>query len=192
VTMVYGGLINKKIVASLCSLENNALGLTGADSNLILAHKRPLKNGINFGWVGDIDSVNSEVIDGFLNSGILPVLAPLTSDGNGHLLNTNADTIASSVAQAMTEYYDVKLIYCFEKYGVLKDVNDDNSFIQDLQKSEYELMAENGLIHAGMLPKLANAFKSLEKGVLEVVIGHSQKVKELTQKNFNQCTRIRN
>ncbi len=190
VTMVYGGLVNKKIVAYLNALGCDALGLTGADANLLLAHRRPIKNGIDFGWVGDIDKVNDSALHRFLNNDILPVIAPLTYDGKSQMLNTNADTIASEIASAMANQFDTHLIYCFEKAGVLQDVEDAESVISKINSQIYTELKESGSIHTGMLPKLSNAFDALERGVSEVVIGYSHKVQALTQKDFNHCTRI--
>jgi acetylglutamate kinase len=172
VTMVYGGLVNKKIVAQLQAKGCNAIGLTGADANLIPAVKRPVKE-IDFGWVGDVDAAKLGVANCslFLDNGLMPVLAPLTHDGNGHILNTNADTIASSMAVALSAVYDVRLIYCFEKKGVLENVEDDDSVIRLITREKYsQLVAENKLF-AGILPKIDNAFAAIEAGVKEVLIG---------------------
>jgi acetylglutamate kinase len=169
VTMVYGGLVNKNIVAGLQALGVNALGLTGADMGIIRSDKRPAKE-IDYGFVGDVKQVNSKRLQSLLKQGIVPVLAPLTHDGKGNMLNTNADTIAAETAQAMSEYYDVTLIYCFEKSGVLVDENDDDSLIPLLDKAAYTRYVGDGIITGGMMPKLDNAFRSIEKGVKEVVI----------------------
>lgn len=172
VTMVYGGLINKKIVAQLQSLQCNAIGLTGADGNLISATKRAVKD-IDYGWVGDIDNskVKSENLKGLIDDGFIPVFAPLTHDGQGHILNTNADTIASSVAVALSNLYDVRLIYCFEKRGVLENVEDENSVISFINKKEYMQLLNEKKLFTGILPKIDNAFAAIDAGVKEVLVG---------------------
>jgi acetylglutamate kinase len=184
VTMVYGGLVNKKIVAQLQAKGCNAIGLTGADANLIPAVKRPVKE-IDFGWVGDVDATKLGVDNCrlFLDNGIIPVLAPLTHDGQGHILNTNADTIASSMAVALSAAYDVRLIYCFEKKGVLENVEDDNSVIRLITREKYsQLLAEDKLF-AGILPKIDNAFAAIEAGVKEVLIGDANDLQQNTTPN---------
>jgi acetylglutamate kinase len=172
VTMVYGGLINKKIVAQLQSFNCNAIGLTGADANIIPAKKRAVKE-VDFGWVGDIDNsqVKSENLKALLESNFTPILAPLTHDVQGHILNTNADTIASSIAVAISKYYDVRLIYCFEKKGVLENVEDENSVIQLINKEKYKQLIDEQKLFAGILPKIDNAFAAIDAGVHEVLIG---------------------
>jgi acetylglutamate kinase len=174
VTMVYGGLINKKIVAQLQSLHCNAIGLTGADGNIIPATKRVVKD-VDFGWAGDIKSsgLNAESLKLFLDNGLVPVFAPLTHDEHGHILNTNADTIASSLAVALSEFYDVRLIYCFEKKGVLENVEDDNSAITFINKEKYKLLLDEQKLFAGIIPKIDNAFAAIDAGVHEVLIGHA-------------------
>lgn len=170
VTMVYGGLVNKNIVAKLQSIGINALGLTGADMNIIISHKRPMKDGIDFGYVGDTDKVNGEALFSLLNSGITPVIAPLTHDGNGNLLNTNADTIASEIAKSLAKTYEVILIYCFEKQGVLSNPDDENSIIPNINHESFnEYMAE-GIINNGMIPKIENALAAVDAGVSKVII----------------------
>lgn len=171
VTMVYGGLINKQIVAQLQAKGCNALGVTGADGNLIAAKKRPVKD-IDYGFVGDTrsDQVNASLLEALLNQKVVPIFAPLTH-AEGKLLNTNADTIASVLAVAMAKYFDVRLILCFEKAGVMRDVHDANSVIRELPKSLYEQLLISGSFHDGILPKLENAFAAIESGVKEVVIG---------------------
>lgn len=172
VTMVYGGLINKKIVAQLQSLNCNAIGLTGADANIIPAKKRAVKD-IDFGWVGDIDvsMFNDESLMLLLENDITPVFAPLTHDEQGHILNTNADTIASSIAVAMSTYYDVRLIYCFERKGVLENIDDENSVITNINKEKYKQLLAEQKLFAGILPKIDNAFAAIDAGVHEVLIG---------------------
>ncbi|MEO9052194.1 MAG: acetylglutamate kinase [Ginsengibacter sp.] len=173
VTMVYGGLVNKKIVARLQSMDCNAIGISGADANLLPAKKRPVKE-IDYGWVGDIeDSIHSQTWELFLENGLTPVVAPLTHDNNGHLLNTNADTIASLIAANLSAYYETTLIYCFEKNGVLLNVADENSIVKNLDKKKYQQLKESKSLFAGILPKIDNAFEAIHKGVKEVVIGNS-------------------
>lgn len=169
VTMVYGGLVNKNIVAGLQALDINALGLTGADMNIIQSDKRPVRE-IDYGYVGDVKYVNTEALQTLLNTNITPVLAPLTHDGKGTLLNTNADTIAAETAQALSSIYDVTLIYCFEKNGVLMDENNEDSVISLINKNNFKEYLDSGVIQGGMIPKLENAFNSIEKGVKEVLI----------------------
>ncbi len=174
VTMVYGGLVNKKIVAQLQALDCNAIGLTGADANIIPAVKRPVKE-IDFGWVGDIDSdkINTAFIHTLLESGITPVFAPLTHDSKSHILNTNADTIASSLAVAMSVNYSVKLIYCFEKKGILENVEDENSAIKLINKEKYHNLLHEQKLFEGIIPKIDNAFSAIDAGVYQVIIGHA-------------------
>ena len=169
VTMVYGGLVNKNIVAGLQALGVNALGLTGADMNLMRSEKRPVKD-IDYGYVGDVKEVNTDIIASLISQGVVPVLAPLTHDKGGNLLNTNADTIAGEAAKALAKVFDVDLVYCFEKKGVLMDENDDDSVISHLNKFDFEKLIEQKVIQGGMIPKLENAFVSLEAGVKKVVI----------------------
>ncbi|WP_159468794.1 acetylglutamate kinase [Dyadobacter sp. 3J3] len=172
VTMVYGGLVNKNLVATLQSLKCNAIGLTGADGGIIRSVKRPVKT-IDYGFVGDIEEVNDSQIAAILNSNLIPVIAPLTYSNEGSLLNTNADTMASAVAVAMADSFDVKLIYCFEKKGVLSDPDNDESVISSLTPVTYAEYKASGVINKGMIPKLDNAFSALEKGVTSVIICHA-------------------
>lgn len=169
VTMVYGGLVNKTIVSKLQAIGINALGLTGADMNLIRSEKRPVKE-IDYGFVGDVKEVNVGLLSTLISDGVVPVLAPLTHDQKGHMLNTNADTIAGEVAKALAQVFEVKLVYCFEKKGVLMDEEDDNSVIGSLNKSQFVDLVDKNVIQGGMIPKLENAFASLDAGVSEVVI----------------------
>jgi acetylglutamate kinase len=181
VTMVYGGLVNKKIVARLQALQCNAIGLTGADGNIIPATKRPFKE-IDFGWVGDVEGkmLNAERLILLLYNSFVPVFAPLTHDQQGHILNTNADTIASSLATALSGSYNVRLVYCFEKKGVLENVQDEQSVISLINKETYKrLLAENKLFE-GILPKLDNAFAAIDAGVKEVLIGDARDIKQNT------------
>ena len=182
VTMVYGGLVNKNIVAQLQRFGNNAIGLTGADGNFIRTKKRPVKT-IDYGFVGDIDtnSINPENIGRLLEAGFTPVFSAITHDGEGQLLNTNADTIASALAVALAGLYETTLIYCFEKKGVLLDINDDDSIIRELNPVRYEELKKQLIIHSGMLPKLDNAFTAIACGVKAVVIGRSDDLGELAQ-----------
>ena len=170
VTMVYGGLVNKNLVAQLQANGVNALGLTGADANAILSHKRPLKEGIDYGFVGDVDAGNGEMLSKLIEAGITPVMAPLTHDGKGQILNTNADTIASETAKALANIYDVTLIFSFEKKGVLSNPDDDDSVIPVITKEDFERYKADGTISGGMLPKIENALRAVEAGVSRVII----------------------
>ncbi|MEQ8473321.1 MAG: acetylglutamate kinase [Marinoscillum sp.] len=170
VTMVYGGLVNKQMIAQLQSLGVNAIGLTGADASIITSQKRPVKNGVDYGWVGDPQKVNDQFLVSLLTAGSIPVIAPLTHDGQGHILNTNADTMAGTLAVAMAEHFDVNLILTFELDGVMQDVNDPNSLMVNFQESFFKEMKSTGAIHSGMIPKLENAFKALNSGVKTVRI----------------------
>jgi acetylglutamate kinase len=183
VTMVYAGFINKNIVAQLQANNHNAIGFTGADANLIRAHKRlpSASKGIDYGFVGDVDEVNTAAIEPLLAQNIAIVVAPITHDGKGQLLNTNADTIAQSIATALCNTYEVSLLYCFEKAGVLLDSNDDNSVIPTINLAYFNQLKEAQLIFAGMIPKLENAFAALEKGVKKVVIGKAESILDLVQ-----------
>lgn len=171
VTMVYAGLVNKRIVSRLQAQGVNALGLTGADGNIIPAEKRPVKT-IDYGFAGDIraDQIGSASLSALLESGFSPVVAPITHDGKGQLLNTNADTIAATVAEALSSRYDVTLVYCFEKKGVLKDPEDEESVIFSINPASYKELKETGIVSKGMIPKLDNAFAALKGGVKEVHI----------------------
>ena len=169
VTMVYGGLINKTLVARLQALNLDAIGLTGADMNLILAVKRPVKE-IDYGYAGDICEVNAPALKELLTQNYAPVIAPLTHDGAGQLLNTNADTIAGEIARALAYDFNVRLIYCSDKKGVLLDENDDNSAILSLNKENFLRYKEEGIIRDGMIPKLENAFRAIAFGVKEIIL----------------------
>ena len=170
VTMVYGGLVNKNLVAQLQANGVNALGLTGADMDVIRSHKRPLKDGIDFGFVGDVDKANGEMLSKLIEEGVVPVMAPLTHDGQGHILNTNADTIASETAKALAPYYDVTLIFSFEKKGVLRNPDDDDSVISSITRADFIKYKEDGTISGGMLPKIENALAAIDAGVKKVII----------------------
>lgn len=170
VTMVYGGLVNKNVVARLQARGVNALGLTGADMNVMLSHRRPLKNGVDYGFVGDVDKVDGQALTSLLERGVIPVMAPLTHDGKGSLLNTNADTIAAETAKALTPFFDVTLVYCFEKAGVLANPDDDGSVIPVITKDDFATLIANGTISGGMKPKIENALAAVGQGVRRVII----------------------
>lgn len=181
VTMVYGGLVNKKMAAQLQALQCNAIGLCGADANIIPANKRPVAD-IDFGWVGDIitENINYKAVDTLLQNGWVPVFAPLTHDQAGHILNTNADTIASALAIALSKIYHVRLIYCFEKKGVLENIEDDNSVITQMDAEKYSILVKENKLFEGILPKLDNAFAAIRAGVKQVLIGDAKDVLQNT------------
>lgn len=172
VTMVYGGLVNKGVVAALQARGVNALGLTGADLGCMRAVKRPVKD-IDYGFVGDMERVDTSILADLVARGVVPVMAPLSFDGKGSLLNTNADTIASSVARALAERFEVTLVYCFEKAGVLRDPDDEDSVIPLITKESFASLVADGTVAGGMIPKLQNAFDALDGGVQEVRITRS-------------------
>lgn len=178
VTMVYAGHINKNIVAKLQSKGANAIGMTGADAGIIRAHKR-VHTTIDYGFVGDIDAVDSMKLHQLIQQNLTIVLAPITDDGNGQLLNTNADTIAQEIAKSMSHLYATHLIYSFEKKGVLMDVNDEKSVIPMINSELYQQLKSDNKIFAGMLPKLDNAFSAIQAGVKQVIIGQAEELKEL-------------
>lgn len=197
VTMVYAGLINKNMVAQLQAKGSNAIGLTGADGNIITAKKRPVikvsasgedteETVIDYGFVGDLDekSVSSATLASLLTAGFVPVLCAITHDGETQLLNTNADTIASAVAVAMSALYDTRLVYCFEKKGVLKNVDDDDSVVRAIRTGEFEGLKADGTVQGGMIPKLHNAFEAISKGVSAVYIGKADELNELAADTF--------
>lgn len=169
VTMVYGGLVNKNIVAQLQAIGLNAIGLTGADMNIIRSVKRPVKD-IDYGFVGDVEEVNAEALRLLLQQNIVPVLAPLTHDKHGHILNTNADTIAGETAKALASSFEVTLIYCFEKKGVLMDEQDDKSVIPVIDRASFRKYVTDGVVQGGMIPKLENALDAIDAGVARVII----------------------
>ena len=175
VTMVYAGLVNKNIVAKLQALHINAMGLCGADFNFIRSIKRPVKD-IDYGFVGDVQEVQGDVLADLIQQNIVPVVAPITHDRQGQLLNTNADTVANEVAKAMASHFDVHLYYCFEKPGVMMDPDDDNSLIREINRKEFEQYKEEGIIQGGMIPKLDNAFNALACGVKEVIITQADRL----------------
>ncbi|MFY8167004.1 MAG: acetylglutamate kinase [Sediminibacterium sp.] len=189
VTMVYAGYINKTIVAQLQSLGVNAMGLSGADGNLIQAHKR-VHSTIDYGFVGDVDKVNVTQIQNLVAQNIKLVIAPITHDGQGQLLNTNADTIAQSIATALSASYQVHLIYGFEKEGVLSDVNNPSSVIAKIERPSYAKLKEDKIIFEGMVPKIDNAYLALDGGVQSVIIGKAEKMNELI--NGTAGTTIKN
>ncbi|MEO7046269.1 MAG: acetylglutamate kinase [Ferruginibacter sp.] len=178
VTMVYAGYINKNIVAMLQAESCNAIGLCGADANVIKAHKRTGAS-IDYGFVGDVDKVNSEFIKTILQTNTSIVFAPITHNSKGQLLNTNADTVANEIAKAMQTFYDVALIYCFEKDGVLMNASDDASVIKEVTSMSFASLKNDHIISAGMIPKLDNAFAALNAGVQQVIIGNAEKLAAL-------------
>ncbi len=182
VTMVYGGLVNKKIVAELQALECNAIGLSGADGNLLPAKKRPVKS-IDYGWAGDVNfsDIDVSIWKVFIDNNLVPVLAPLTHDRRGHMLNTNADTMASILAAALSKLYNVRLIYCFEKNGILTEVNDESSVVAELNAKNYDQLKADKKLFAGILPKIDNAFEAIHNGVEQVIVGNSNKLVELVK-----------
>lgn len=176
VTMVYGGLVNKNVVARLQGCGINALGLTGADMDVIRSHRRPLKNGVDYGFVGDVDKVDGERLSMLIEAGITPVMAPLTHDGKGSLLNTNADTIAAETAKSLASIYDVTLVYCFEHAGVLTNPDDESSVIPLITRESFEKLKADGIVSGGMLPKIENSLAAVEAGVKRVVITQADKI----------------
>ncbi len=175
VTMVYGGLVNKNIVAALQARGVNALGLTGADMNIIQSVKRPIKE-VDYGFVGDVEKVDAHLLTLLIQQGIVPVLAPLTHDGQGSMLNTNADTIAGETAKALAPFFDVTLIYCFEKKGVLMDENQEDSVIETINRRDFDKYVAQKVIQGGMIPKIDNAFQALNAGVSKVIITEASQV----------------
>ncbi|TKG89067.1 acetylglutamate kinase [Puteibacter caeruleilacunae] len=185
VTMVYGGLVNKKLVSGLQALNCNAMGMTGADMDLIRAVKRPVKE-IDYGYVGDIMDVSTRELETIIDQGVVPVVAPLTHDGKGQMLNTNADTIASELAIALSHHYRVNLVYCFEKKGVLSNPEDDDSVISELTYELYQDAKEDKVIKDGMIPKLDNGFSAMRNGVESVTITRADQLGS----NINSGTRL--
>lgn len=170
--MVYAGLINKRIVAKLQKIKINALGLTGADMNIIRSEKRPVKE-IDYGFVGDVKEVNIQILSSLIKDNVIPILAPLTHDGEGNMLNTNADTIAGETAKALAKEFEVTLTYCFEKKGVMTDINDDSTVIRHLDKNNFEELVAQGIVNEGMIPKIENALNCIKAGVKQVIITQS-------------------
>ena len=179
VVMIYAGQINKNIVAQLQANNTNAMGFSGADGNLIQSDKRNHPT-INYGFVGDVKKVNTELLETLLSNGIVPVFCAITHDGKGQLLNTNADTIASELAIALSEFFYVTLNYCFEKPGVLYDAEDDSTVIENINQELYSKLKAEKAIHSGMIPKLDNCFNSLSKGVQKIKIGHHRMLQDKT------------
>ena len=186
VTMVYAGFINKNIVAKLQANTCNAIGLTGADANIILAKKRIVKD-INYGFAGDVANIDNNFIKVLLDNNCTPVIAPITHDGNGQLLNTNADTIASEIAKSMSEHFEVQLIYCFDKNGVLQNLADENSVIKLITKGNIEMLKAKKIIHEGMIPKIDNALLAVAAGVQNVCIGHGLALNEIINGDAGTC-----
>ena len=180
VTMVYGGLVNKNIVAGLQARGVNALGMTGADMNILLSDKRPVKT-VDYGWVGDVKKACPSALKKLIDDDVVPVIAPLTHDGNGHILNTNADTMAGETAKALAQYYSVQLVFCFEKEGVLRNENDDSSVIPTINAKTYDELRAQGIVSGGMLPKLDNAFATLDAGVEKVLITKACNLSDLSK-----------
>jgi acetylglutamate kinase len=178
VTMVYAGYINKNVVALLQSFSCNAIGMSGADGNVILAHKR-IHPSLDYGFAGDIDQVNAYFLYSLLEQDITPVIAPVTHDGKGQLLNTNADSIAKAIAEAMSKLYEVILLYSFEKEGVMKNMDDEHSVIGEVDTATYQQLKKEGIVSDGMIPKLDNAFAAIDNGVSKVVIGNAEKLDKL-------------
>lgn len=177
VTMVYAGLVNKNIVAGLQAQGVNALGMTGADMNILLSDKRPVGE-VDYGYVGDVRRVDAAALSALIEMGVVPVIAPLTHDGQGSMLNTNADTMAGETAKALASRYEVSLVYCFEKRGVLRDENDDNSVIAEMTRQQFETYRAEGVVQGGMIPKLENAFDAIRHGVREVIITRADAIGE--------------
>jgi len=190
-TMVYAGLINKQLVASLQAQGVDAIGLSGADMNCVSATLRQ-KGGIDYGFAGDLNpgSVNGQKFQALLEQGFIPVVCAITHDGKGQLLNTNADTLASSIASAMSPYYSVQLNYFFEKQGVLRDAGDERSIIPVLGKEEYLHLKNTGSIHSGMIPKLDNAFRAMQDGVSRVIIADAQALPHIIQNTTHHGTEL--
>ncbi len=186
VVMIYAGQINKNIVAQLQANSTNAIGFSGADGNLIQSHKRNHPT-INYGFVGDVNKVNTPLLETLLVNNLVPVFCAITHDGSGQLLNTNADTIASELAISLSEVFEVTLNYCFEKSGVLFDAEDDSSVIENINSELYAKLKTEKAIHSGMIPKLDNCFNSLNKGVQKIKIGHHRMLQDETA----ICTNIK-
>ena len=178
VTMVYGGLVNKNVVAGLQAIGVNAIGLTGADANIIRAHKRPVKDGVDYGFVGDVDAADGQMIARLVESGVTPVVAPLTHDGQGHILNTNADTTAGEVAKALARQFEVTLVYCFEHAGVLADPDNEASVIPLITRRDFDALKAQGVVTGGMLPKIENCLSAVGAGVRRVVLTRADTLQE--------------
>jgi len=192
VKMMLAGVANKNVVSKLQGFGCNAIGITGADGNTITAVRRPIKNGVDYGFVGDVKKVDHQVIQKLIDAGLVPVFASMTHDGAGNLFNTNADTIASSLATGMAKEFDVELNYCFELNGVLKNIDDPESVITEINPSNYSILKEEGTINSGMIPKIDNAFDALDSGVRAVRIMNSQHIKRLAEGEKEVGTLIMN
>lgn len=190
VQMVLAGMLNKNIVSRLQALDCNAAGMTGADGNSISAIKRPVKNGIDFGCVGDIEKVNSVLLNNLLNLDLVPVFASLTHNGAGQMLNTNADTVAAEVAVGMTANYDVDLVYCFDRPGVLRDLNNPESVINEIKPEDVEELKSSGTISTGMLPKIENALNTLERNIARVILMKATSLDEYINGDISHGTII--
>jgi len=190
VIMTYGGLVNKKLVARLNARGIKGIGLTGADGSCIIAKKRPVRNEIDFGWVGDVESVNSEFLSDLINQDFVPVITPLTYDTKGLLLNTNADTVASEVAISLAAHFDVVLDFIFDHKGVMRDLDNPNSLVKSISKPNYEHLKNDQIIAGGMKPKLDSAFKAIEKGVSLVRILNTSALFQLQNPDFDEYTSI--
>lgn len=192
VTMVYGGLVNKTIVAMLQAAGNAALGITGADGDAVYSERRALKNGIDYGYVGDVREVNDKLIKTLLNDEFVPVIAPLTHDRRGQLLNTNADTMATEIAISLSTTYETVLVFTFELDGVMKDVENSDSLLRHINSNNYQDLKTEGVIHSGMIPKLDNAFYALNSGISRLYIGNYAKLKAIVSGETDVVTLISN
>jgi len=181
VKMMLAGVANKNVVSKLQGFDCNAIGLTGADGNTILANKRPLKNGVDYGFVGDVKQVDHQMIQVLINAGLVPVFAAMTHDGHGQLFNTNADTVASTIAVGMSTDFDVELNYCFELNGVMRDIKDPSSIIPIIDGANYTSLKKEKVINAGMIPKIDNAFDALNSGVGAVRIMNSKHIQNMVK-----------
>ena len=191
VTMVYAGLVNKSVVSKLQAFNQNAIGFSGADANVIRAHKRIVKEGaVDYGFVGDVDAVDAEFLKTVIEAGKLPVMAPITHDGAGQLLNTNADTIASETAVALSAFFDVTLLYAFELPGVLTDIDDKSSVINEINPDYYKELLNDGIIAQGMIPKMDNCYNAIGKGVKQVLIGDALDLDILFAENRTTGTKL--
>lgn len=190
VIMTYGGLLNKKIVAKLNAMEVKSIGLTGADGKCMISKKRPVQNGIDYGWVGDIESIDVDFLKSLVDDEIIPVLAPITYDAEGHLLNTNADTIGSEVAIALSLNFDTTLNFIFDQKGVMKDLNDPASLVRSIDLHTYERLKGEHVITDGMIPKMDNAFYTLKSGVSEIRLLNVHALLNLQKPDFDEYTRI--
>jgi acetylglutamate kinase len=190
VTMVYAGLINKNIVAGLQGAKCNAIGLCGADGDVLVSDKRPLKNGIDYGYVGDIRKVRPEFLQSCIENGLSPVVAPITHDGKGQLLNTNADTVAQAIAVGLASHYRVHLVYCFELPGVMRDIERADSVIHEIDPITFAALKADGTINKGMIPKLDNAFEAINRGVASVLIAQADDLTNIISKGERKGTRL--